>query len=216
MGTKEKTFTNPNEKAFHKALLDRLLSGPGKVQNRVAETAGVAPSSVTGWKKGSMPDAYAIYKVAQERGWTTDYLLTGKDGLTDEERHLLERLRTLSTAQRAALLQLADGIRLADSASAPPAFSPHISESLQLTEEEARVMRAWLGRETKTLALEHPLTRAGRKIATLLAPGSVLRALRKDRGKAPSSPHPGEADAPNDEVLEPQDGHPDLGQSPSP
>ena len=77
----------------------------------------ISRASITGWKKGAKPRADKIKKIADYFGVPISYFAEESvkteiplptDGLTDEERKLLEKFRCLSDERKALAIQLLD------------------------------------------------------------------------------------------------------------
>lgn len=56
-----------------------LCEKAGRSPSFVAEAVGLTKSSVTGWKRGTIPSGENLQKIADYFGVTTDYLLTGNE-----------------------------------------------------------------------------------------------------------------------------------------
>lgn len=83
--------------------IDSRLKERNLKRKALAETCGFAVANVTKWDRyGSIPAADTAYYIAQELGVSVEWLLTGKEreGLTDEERRLLDGWRQLDDRDR--------------------------------------------------------------------------------------------------------------------
>lgn len=185
-----------------------------------AEKKDYKYSTVWGWKNFE-PSYAEISRLARDLDVTPCFLAFGSDKPTarDEAEELaLAQWRKIPEAKRADVLAAltavagvapdSELILLGEKAkakaearaaakpappSAAPAAPPSISSTLQLSREEARALRAWLGTQVKTMPIERPLTKAIRKIASLTGPGSALRAPEPDRDRVPAVPDPAAA-----------------------
>lgn len=70
----------------------------GKKPNPIAKELGITSGTVTGWKKGSVPQPQALNKIANYFGCTTDYLLGLSDSRNEEE--LMRSTMTLSEQEQ--------------------------------------------------------------------------------------------------------------------
>lgn len=75
--------------------------------------AGEKLGSLSGWKKGAVPNSKAVLALALRLNVTTDFLLdrpplTSAEELSFEEKMLLKSFRACSAADRVSLLDLAD------------------------------------------------------------------------------------------------------------
>lgn len=67
--------------------IDALLVKYDITQDFLAHIAGVSPSSVTGWRKGSTPRKYAIDKICNYFNITEDDILSDKYGIAAKEHN---------------------------------------------------------------------------------------------------------------------------------
>lgn len=99
-----------------KALCEREGFAVSALEHKIPNLS-INRSSITGWKKGSKPRADKIKKIADYFGVPISYfseeaikteIPLPTDGLTDEERKLLEKFRCLSDERKALAIQLLD------------------------------------------------------------------------------------------------------------
>lgn len=83
--------------------IDSRLKERNLKRKALADACGFNVSNVTRWdKQGFLPQSDTAYYIAQELGVSVEWLLTGKEreGLTDEERRLLDGWRQLDDRDR--------------------------------------------------------------------------------------------------------------------
>lgn len=82
-----------------------------KISTIVAECGG-ALGSISGWKKGAVPNSSIVVSLAMRLNVSTDYLLTGKEfsgqSLTENEKELLENFNKLTERQQLKLIVKAE------------------------------------------------------------------------------------------------------------
>jgi transcriptional regulator with XRE-family HTH domain len=88
--------------------LNSLIKSRQTTQKAIAAYAGVRYSSISDWKKeGSYPRSDIAVKIAQALGTSVEYLVTGKDAFSADERELLADYLSLNDdGKKAALAAL--------------------------------------------------------------------------------------------------------------
>ncbi len=92
--------------------IDSVLKERNLKRKALAETCGFNVSNVTRWdKQGYLPQSDTAYYIAQELGVSVEWLLTGKDreGLSEEERKLLDEWRLLDARDRDDVIGIVEG-----------------------------------------------------------------------------------------------------------
>lgn len=59
--------------------ITKILKYKKITQKKLAEETGIKESTISEWKKGSIPKSDAIIKIAKYLNITTDYILLGKE-----------------------------------------------------------------------------------------------------------------------------------------
>lgn len=78
---------------------------------KMLEITEASSGTISGWKKGVMPKAETIVRIAKYFGVTTDYLLglsdsrNGRDTFTEEERLLISAYRSATTEGKFIIIQ---------------------------------------------------------------------------------------------------------------
>ena len=92
--------------------LEGLIEKNKTTQKAIAEYAGVRYASITDWKNKGFPRADVAVKIAEFLGTTVEYLITGKDigGLSQEERDLIAKYKSLSGENRRSVRVLIDSM----------------------------------------------------------------------------------------------------------
>ena len=83
--------------------LDYLLKIKNLKRKAVCDYAGISVQTITDWsKRGSMPAADTLYKIAQYLETTVEYLLTGKieNGIDPQTLKMAQDISTLSPEDR--------------------------------------------------------------------------------------------------------------------
>lgn len=83
--------------------LDYLLKTKNLKRKAVCDHAGIAVQTITDWdKRGSMPAADTLYKIAQYLETTVEFLLTGKteSGIDPQTLKLAQDISSLSPEDR--------------------------------------------------------------------------------------------------------------------
>jgi len=91
--------------------IDDRLRERNLKRKALAEACGFNVSNVTRWdKQGYLPQSDTAYYIAQELGVSVEWLLTGKEreGLTEEERRLLDGWRQLDDRDRQDVLGIVE------------------------------------------------------------------------------------------------------------
>lgn len=96
----------------------RLCNKVGKAPSVVAVEIGKTDAVATGWKKGAIPRQSTLLQLAEYFGVTVDYLLSDnekptpgvEDGLTPDQRELIDLLPQLSPQMIAVLSTVAKAL----------------------------------------------------------------------------------------------------------
>lgn len=91
--------------------LDLLLTEKKETRTHLAEIIGITNQSFSDWKKrGTIPSADIVLKIANYFSVSIDWLVTGKetDGLTHEDTDFIFKLRQLSEKDKNTVLGLID------------------------------------------------------------------------------------------------------------
>ncbi|MCR5623093.1 MAG: helix-turn-helix domain-containing protein [Treponema sp.] len=91
--------------------IDDRLKEKNLKRKALAEACGFNVANVTKWDRyGSLPTADTAYLIAQELGVSVEWLLTGRerDGLSAEERRLLDGWRQLDGRDREDVLGIVE------------------------------------------------------------------------------------------------------------
>lgn len=73
--------------------IDLELASRNKTRKSLCEKVGISTQSITDWsKKGAVPNAEIMYKIAVELGVSVEYLLHGETAIGDELTPLDQRL----------------------------------------------------------------------------------------------------------------------------
>jgi transcriptional regulator with XRE-family HTH domain len=91
--------------------LDTLLINKKEKRKAVCDYAGISTQTITDWtKRGSIPAADTLYKIAKYLGTSVEYLLTEKDGLSEDERDLLVAFSLLDESGKKAAIAAVRGM----------------------------------------------------------------------------------------------------------
>lgn len=91
--------------------IDKLLKERKENRNILAPAVGIRPQTISGWStRGTIPTADTALDIANYFGVSVEWLLTGREreGLTDEERRLLDEWRQLDERDRADVLGIVE------------------------------------------------------------------------------------------------------------
>lgn len=91
--------------------IDSRLKEQNLKRKALAEKVGISVQPFTAWsKQGSIPAADTAYYIAQELGVSVEWLLTGREreGLTEEERRLVDEWRQLDARDRQDVLGIVE------------------------------------------------------------------------------------------------------------
>ena len=98
-------------KDFSKRL-DICLRNINQTRKSLTMDLGISSSTMSSWSasKGSIPKADVVEKIAKYLNVSTDWLITGEDpqGLTEEERRLVDDWRELGADARKAVRAVLD------------------------------------------------------------------------------------------------------------
>lgn len=89
--------------------IDNILKRKNLKRQSVCDFAGCTPTAIVHWKnQGSIPSADTAIKIAEFLGVSVQWLITGEDpeGLTDDERQLLEEWHAITSEGRKAVATL--------------------------------------------------------------------------------------------------------------
>ena len=89
--------------------IDSVLKEKKLKRLAVAEAVSISTQAFSHWSvRGSMPAADTALKIAEFLGVSVEWLITGKDkeNLTDEERVLLDRWRSLDDSQKEIIMPM--------------------------------------------------------------------------------------------------------------
>ena len=92
--------------------IDFLLKGKNLKRKALADSIGISIQPFTSWaNRGSIPGSDIAYKISKYFGVSMEWLLTGHepDGLTDEDRRLLEAYHLLDGRDREDVLGIIEG-----------------------------------------------------------------------------------------------------------
>jgi transcriptional regulator with XRE-family HTH domain len=90
---------------------EKLLKAKSLSQKDLADMLEIRRPSISDWKKNkSFPYADVAVKIAKILGVSVEYLITGKDGLSDEERELLGAYNLLNDDGKVAALATVKGL----------------------------------------------------------------------------------------------------------
>ena len=86
--------------------LDYICKQKGTTPTGLLKKLGLSTSKVTAWKKGSIPKAQIIQRLADELGVSTDCFFggSGTDILSEEEQELISVFRNLPKSGKRQLL----------------------------------------------------------------------------------------------------------------
>lgn len=87
---------------------------------------GLSPSKATAWKNGSIPKQKTLQMLADELGVTTEAFFADEkdDGLSDDEKELLEAFRKLDRSKQRQLLGKAYELQDAQESKSDAAIAP--------------------------------------------------------------------------------------------
>ncbi len=91
--------------------IDSRLKEKNLKRKALADACGFNVANVTKWDRySSLPQSDTAYYIAQELGVSVEWLLTGRerDGLTEEERRLLDEWRQLDGRDREDVLGIVE------------------------------------------------------------------------------------------------------------
>ena len=91
--------------------IDSILKEKNLKRLALAEFSNISVQTITDWsKRGSIPSADTAVKIAKYLNVSTDWLITGEDpqGLTEEERRLVDDWRELGADARKAVRAVLD------------------------------------------------------------------------------------------------------------
>lgn len=91
--------------------IDQRLKERNLKRKALAESCGFNVANVTKWDKyGSLPQSDTAYYIARELGVSVEWLLTGREreGLTEEERRLVDMWRQLDGRDRQDVLGIVE------------------------------------------------------------------------------------------------------------
>lgn len=103
--------------------IDSRLKEKNLKRKALADACGFNVANVTKWDRySSLPQSDTAYYIAQELGVSVEWLLTGRerDGLTEEERRLLDEWRQLDGRDREDVLGIVE-MKLERSTGSSPA-----------------------------------------------------------------------------------------------
>jgi len=91
--------------------LDNLLINKKEKRKAACDFAGISTQTITDWtKRGSIPAADTLYKIAKYLGTTVEFLLVGNDGFSESERELLFAFNLLNETGKEAALATVKGL----------------------------------------------------------------------------------------------------------
>lgn len=91
--------------------IDSLLKEKNLKRKAIADAIGISLQPFTSWSnRGSIPGADIAYNIAEYLGVSVEWLLTGheKEGLSADERNMLEAYRLLDEKDRQELKAIAE------------------------------------------------------------------------------------------------------------
>ncbi len=103
--------------------IDKLLKERNQNRNVLAPAVGIRPQTISGWStRGTIPAADTALNIANYFGVSVEWLLTGREreGLTEEERRLLDEWRQLDERDREDVLGIVE-MKLERSTGSSPA-----------------------------------------------------------------------------------------------
>jgi len=90
-------------KSFHQRIID-LLDERGIKAKEACSAANIGRGAITTWKKGSIPAVDKVFRLARFLNRSVQWLITGEDGLKNDERKLLDAYNLLNdTCKEAAI-----------------------------------------------------------------------------------------------------------------
>ena len=91
--------------------LEELLKAKSLSKKDLAERLNIRRASISEWKtKNIFPYADIACEIAQILGASVEWLVTGKDGLSDSERELLYNYRQLNAVGKEAAVSAVKGL----------------------------------------------------------------------------------------------------------
>ena len=91
--------------------IDKLLKERNENRNILAPAVGIRPQTISGWStRGTIPAADTALNIANYFGVSVEWLLTGRerDGLSAEERRLVDMWRELDARDRQDVLGIVE------------------------------------------------------------------------------------------------------------
>lgn len=92
--------------------IDELLKKQGITRVQLAPKVGISPATISAWyTRGTVPAADVAIRIATYLGISVEWLITGHDpeGLTEEDRNLLNMYHLLDGRDREDVLGIMEG-----------------------------------------------------------------------------------------------------------
>jgi len=96
-------------KSFHQRIID-LLDEKGINAKEACKCANIGRGAITTWKKGSIPSVDKVFRLAKYLNRSVQWLITGKDGLKDDEQILLDAYNQLNDTGKEAAISAVRGL----------------------------------------------------------------------------------------------------------
>lgn len=96
-------------KSFHQRIID-LFDEIGTNAKEVCKGAKIGRGAITTWKKGSIPSVDKVFRLAKYLNRSVQWLITGKDGLKDDEQKLLDAYNQLNDTGKEAAIGVVEGL----------------------------------------------------------------------------------------------------------
>ena len=96
-------------KTFHKRIID-LLDERGIKAKEACKGANIGRGAITTWKKGNIPSVDKVFRLSKYLKRSVQWLITGEDGLKDDEQNLLEAYNLLNETGKEAAIGAVKGL----------------------------------------------------------------------------------------------------------